>query len=168
MPTLQVLRHAQAQPYAANDRERRLTADGVAAARVVGRAIAATGVPDRVLVSVAQRARETLDVAMAAGGWDAEAVVVEALYGGGPDTALEVLADAHDAAAAAVLIVGHEPMCSALVGTLTGAQLRMRTATLASMEVGPGWDALDPSWCSLTSFLPVRLVQRLADGDSPQ
>lgn len=160
MAILQVLRHAQAQPFAARDHDRRLTADGAASARAVGRMLAVTGVPDRVLVSTSRRTRQTLDEAMRAGDWHADVVAVDALYGGGPTEVLEALATQADDRPS-VLVVGHEPWCSGLVGLLTGAQVRMSAAALATLQVGPGWDALDPGWCTLTSFIPAWLADRL-------
>jgi len=160
MAILQVLRHAQAQSFAARDHDRPLTADGAASARAVGRMLAVTAVPDLVLVSPSRRTRRTLDEAMHAGGWGAEVVPVDALYGGGPTDVLDALAtQAGDRAS--VLVVGHEPWCSGLIGLLTGAQVRMSAAALATLQVGPGWDALDPGWCTLTSFIPAWLVGRL-------
>lgn len=160
MATLQVLRHAQAQSFAARDHDRALTDDGTASARAVGRMLAVTGVPDRVLVSTSRRTRQTLDEAMRAGGWRADVVPVDVLYGGGPTDVLEALA-AEAGDHASVLLVGHEPWCSGLVGMLTGAQVRMSAASLATLQVGPGWDALDPGWCSLTSFIPAWIADRL-------
>lgn len=160
MPTLQVLRHAQAQAFAARDHERALTEDGSADARAVGRLIAVAGVPGRVLVSPARRTRQTLEEAMGAGSWDADVVATDALYGGDATEVLQALATgAGDHGS--VLLVGHEPWCSGVVGMLTGAQVRMGTASLATMQVGPGWDALDPGWCALTSFVPGWVMDRL-------
>lgn len=160
MAILQVLRHAQAQSFAARDHDRALTADGTASARAVGRVLAVTGVPDRVLVSTARRTRQTVDEAMLAGDWHADVVPIDVLYGGDPTDVLDVLA-AEAGDRASVLLVGHEPWCSGLVGMLTGAQVRMSAASLATLQVGPGWDALDPGWCSLTSFIPAWLAGRL-------
>lgn len=160
MATLHVLRHAQARSFAARDDDRALTEDGAESARAAGRLLAATGAPDRALVSPARRTRQTLDEAMRAGDWRAEVVAVDVLYGGGPADVLEALA-AEACDHASVLLVGHEPWCSGLVGMLTGAQVRMSAAALATLQVGPGWDALDPGWCSLTSFIPAWLAHRL-------
>jgi phosphohistidine phosphatase len=153
MPTLQVLRHGRAQSFAARDHERALTDQGAADARTVGRMLAVTGPPDIVLTSTARRARQTVDHAMAEGGWETDVVALDALYGGGPADVLEAVA-AESGDCGAVLLVGHEPWCSGLVGLLTGAQLKMGTAALATLQVGPGWDALDPGWCTLTSYIP--------------
>lgn len=154
MPTLLMLRHAQAQSFAARDHDRALTDDGVRAAQAVGRMVAKTGVPDQILVSTARRARQTLDVAMRAGGWAAATAALDALYGGGPDDVFEAL-HRHGGQSRTVLVVGHEPWCSATIELLTGARLRMATATLATLQVGPAWDALDPTWCVLESVVPL-------------
>lgn len=161
MPTLLLARHAQAQSYAAGDHERALTDDGVATARVLGRALAATQAPGVALVSSATRARQTLDVASGAGGWSCPTVALDDLYGGGPQDAVEALGG-HAGDADVALVVGHEPWCSGLVEVLTGARVRMSAATLVVMRVGPGWDGLDPSWCVLEWLAPPRVLTSLA------
>ena len=160
MPTLLLARHAQAQPFAARDHDRGLTDGGIAMARAAGAAIGATGVPDRALVSSAARAQQTLDEAMRAGDWSCGTVTLDELYGAGPHDVVDALGR-HAGSADLVLVVGHEPWCSGLVELLTGARVRMATATLAAMRVGPGWDALDPSWCVLEWFAPPAVVTGL-------
>lgn len=157
MPTLLVLRHAQAQTFAAADHDRALTGDGARAAQAVGRVIAATGVPDRTLVSSARRARETLEAARSAGGWDTATVALDALYGAAPADVLDALATHADGSEIA-LVVGHEPWCSALIEALTGARVGMAAAAIANVQVGPAWDDLDPSWCALRWLLPPWLA----------
>ncbi|MBW3604655.1 MAG: histidine phosphatase family protein [Actinobacteria bacterium] len=160
MPTLLVLRHAQAQPFAARDHDRALTVDGVAAARAAGRVVALTGVPDLVLLSTARRARQTVEAAMETGDWHPAIRPLDALYGGDPTEVLAALA-AHGADHRSVLVVGHEPWCSGVVGLLTGARAQLTTAALASMQVGPGWDALDPAWCTLQWLTPSWLTTQI-------
>lgn len=163
MSTLLVIRHAQAQAFAARDHDRALTADGAASARAVGRLIARTGPPDLALVSTARRARETLTAAMEGGGWAAPTVALDGLYGATPDAVVVTLAS-HGGDASTVLVVGHEPCCSGLVQVLSGARVRMATAALASMQVGPAWDVLDPDWCRLQWFASPALTAVLARG----
>jgi phosphohistidine phosphatase len=165
MPTLQVLRHAQARAFARRDHDRMLTADGAEAARAAGRVVVASGVPDLVLTSTARRAVETLRLAMDGGGWQSDVAELDALYGAAPDDVFTALA-ATAGARETVLIVGHEPWCSGLIGVLTGAQVRMATATLAVMEVGPGWRDIDPGWCSLTTLVPSWVAGRVGDATS--
>lgn len=148
MPKLLVLRHAAAQAFAATDRERALTDLGRHQAVVAGRALAAVGAPDATLVSTAQRARQTYAIAREAGGWDAAGTALDALYGGGVADVLAAIA-AHAACSGTLLLVGHQPWCAHLVAALSGARVRMDTAAIAALEVGPSWDALDPGWCAL-------------------
>lgn len=161
MPTLLLARHAQAQPFASRDHDRRLTDDGVAMARTLGGAVAATGVPDLAVLSSAARTRQTLDEAMDAGGWSCPAVPLDALYGGGPQDVLDALGE-HAGDAGRVLVVGHEPWCSGLVDVLSGARVRMGTATVACIGIGPGWDAPDPGWCVLEWLASPRVLADLA------
>lgn len=163
MPTLLMLRHGQAQPFAARDHERELTADGVTAARAAGCLIARSGVPDLVLASTAHRVGQTLDVAMQAGEWQADTEPLDALYSGGPSDVLEALAQ-HGGNLATVLVVGHEPWCSGVMDLLTGARAQMTTAALAGLQVGPAWDALDPGWCTLQWLAPSWLAMGIGVG----
>ena len=148
MPILFVMRHAAAQSYAAADRDRALTDVGRHQAAVAGRALAALGAPDTALVSTARRARQTYAIAHESGGWDAADTMLESLYGGGVEGVLMAIAE-HAARSATLLLVGHQPWCAQLVAALTGARVRMGTAAVAALEIGPSWDALDPGWCSL-------------------
>ena len=157
MSTLLVLRHAAAQHYAAADHERALTALGRRDAAAVGRALAATSVPDRALVSSARRARETFAAASEHGTWSSEVEVLDALYHGAAEDVIAAVAH-HGGDSDTLLLVGHEPWCSRLIGHLTGARVRMEAAALGSLQVGPAWDELDPQWCALQWFAPPRML----------
>jgi len=151
---LLVLRHAKSDwdvDYA-HDFERPLAPRGRAAARAVGAWLAERGqVPDRVLCSAARRARDTL--ALAAGAWGATEPptrVLDELYGASVRDVLALVAE-HAGDAERLLIVGHEPTCSELVGRLTGGvRVELPTAALARIDFpGPGWSALErgvPRW----------------------
>jgi phosphohistidine phosphatase len=162
MSTLLVLRHAAAEPYAAQDHERVLTARGRRDAATVGRALAVTQTPDRALVSSARRARETFVAASDHGAWTADVQVLDALYHGAPEEVLAAVAD-HAGGSETLLLVGHEPWCSGLIGLLTGARVRMEAAALASLQVGPSWDALDSQRCVLQWFASPRTLAGLVD-----
>ncbi|HSK97935.1 MAG TPA: hypothetical protein VK891_15030 [Euzebyales bacterium] len=162
MPTLLVLRHAAAQSHAASDHERVLTAQGRRDAATVGRALAVTQTPDRALVSSARRAHETFVTARDHGAWHADVEVLDALYHGAPDEVIAAVAD-HAGDSGTLLLVGHEPWCSGLIGLLTGARVRMEAAALGSLQVGPSWDALDPQWCALQWFATPRTLAGLVD-----
>jgi phosphohistidine phosphatase len=160
MPTLLVLRHAAAAPYAATDRERALTAQGRRDAATVGHALAQTQIPDRALVSSALRAQETLTTASDHGAWQTDARVLDSLYHGAADDVIAAVVD-HAEDSRTLLLVGHEPWCSDLIELLTGARVRMEAAALASLQVGPSWAALDPLGCVLQWFAPPRTLAGL-------
>lgn len=159
-PTLYLLRHGQAVAGGGDDHGRVLTAAGRRAAGAVGRWLVATGeAPHRVLSSSASRARETAEVAAHAGGWDVPLVVTRDLYLVDPARALAVVArEGRDAGR--LLVVGHEPTWSALVGVLTGATVDLPTATVACVELFAGrWDEVDGAVTGrLRWLLPGRLL----------
>jgi phosphohistidine phosphatase len=163
MSTLLVLRHAAAQSSAARDHERRLTDSGRREAEIAGRALAAVEPPDGALVSAAQRARETFDIARHHGGFNAEPHVLDDLYSGSVDGVIAAVA-AHGGSSRRLLLVGHQPWCSTLIEMLTGARVRMETGALASLQAGPSWDALDPQWCALQWFGSPRTLAAIAHG----
>lgn len=130
-----LMRHAKSEhPPGVPDRERPLSARGMASAAAVGRAVSDFGaVPDTILSSPAVRARETARIARSEGGWDATVELVDDLYDGGVADLLDALA----AGAGRVLVVGHEPTWSMAVSSLIGGgAIRMATAAVACLE-GP-------------------------------
>lgn len=163
MSTLLVLRHAAAQSSAARDHDRMLTASGRREAEIAGRALAAVEPPDGALVSAAQRARETFDIARHHGGFNAEPHVLDDLYSGSVDGVIAAVA-AHGGSSRTLLLVGHQPWCSTLIEMLTGARVRMDTGALASLQAGPSWDALDPQWCTLQWFGSPRTLAAIVRG----
>lgn len=112
------MRHAKAEPFAAEDRLRQLTDRGRAAAEDAGRWAAGQGVqPDHALVSPAVRTRQTWEAFARGCGTALEAVFDGSLYSGGIDTALECLRAVPDEARCVVL-VGHNPTVASLVQLL--------------------------------------------------
>ena len=107
MKRLILMRHAQAESRASGgDRARRLTAAGAGAAAETARQLAENGyAPDLVLVSTAQRTRETWAVAEASFP-GAEARFDADLYNADSETLLDL---AEAANAASVMVVGHNP-----------------------------------------------------------
>jgi phosphohistidine phosphatase SixA len=109
-----LVRHAEAGP-GEPDELRPLTIEGRAAARTLGRRLAAEASPDAVLASPLLRARETADEIARAAGLDAEA-----------DDRLAPGATAEDVLAAVagrgerVVVVGHQPDCGRIAAALTG------------------------------------------------
>src|SRR4051812_30219935 len=140
MPTLILLRHAKSDwSDGQDDRERTLAPRGLRGARAIGEFIARVAPPDIAITSPATRARETLRLAMEAGGLTCPARESERLYGGGVDALVDEvreLDDAHDVA----LVVGHEPTWSIAVGALTGgSDVRMPTAAAAAITFEGAW-----------------------------
>jgi phosphohistidine phosphatase len=137
---LWLLRHAEAEPRGAlPDEQRALTERGERQARAAGAALAALEVRlDAVLTSPRVRALETARLACAMRDDGLEPEVYAPLSAGFErEQALDVLAvrgpDAH------VLLVGHEPDLSRLVGELTGASVKLKKGGLAMIDMAyPG------------------------------
>lgn len=159
MRRLIVMRHAKSDWDAgAPDHERPLNRRGTEAAGRMGAFLTAAGqIPDLVLTSSATRAHTTAELAAAGGGWDAEIRVLADLYGTSPGGALGVIA-AEAGDANRLLVVGHEPTWSNLVGVLTGGSVRMATATAAGIDVNLAWKRLEPGSGELAFLFPPRLL----------
>jgi phosphohistidine phosphatase len=136
---LWLLRHAEAEPHGTRvDAERRLTPRGERQARAAGHALARLGASfDAVLFSPKVRAQKTAELAAGtwtkqqrglfraheslAGGFDARQAL-DALSGIPPDGRL--------------LLVGHEPDLSRVVGELTGGLVDLKKGGLAVVRLG--------------------------------
>jgi phosphohistidine phosphatase len=136
---LWLLRHAEAEPHGTRaDAERRLTERGLRQAEVAGLALARMGAGfAAALSSPKARARETAELALAqlpaeqapqmelheplAGDFQASQAL-EAIAGLGREGAL--------------LLVGHEPDLSGIVGDLTGGRVDLKKGGLAVLRLG--------------------------------
>ncbi len=139
MKTLLFLRHGKSDWDAdfSTDHERPLAGRGRSAAATMGRFIAACGVlPDRIVTSTAERARTTVEIAMAEGGWTAPVRETRALYMASPaDLLVQIRAEDDDADV--LLLVGHEPTWGMMVSRLIGGgAVRYPTAALARVDLG--------------------------------
>lgn len=161
MKTLLVMRHAKSDWNAdyGSDHERPLNERGVRSARRMGEVLTDTGrAPDLVITSTAVRARSTASLAKEAGKWDADLILEQELYGAGVDDAIEIASAAPDVNR--VMLVGHQPTWSALVATLTGERMDMKTATVAVIEFEiDAWSDLPNSKGRLMSTLQPRDYQ---------
>jgi phosphohistidine phosphatase len=135
---LWLLRHADAEPHGTRaDAERRLTGRGVRQAEVAGGALARMGVGfAAALSSPKARARETAELALAhmpaeqaprlelheplAGGFQAPQAL-DAMAGTGRESPL--------------LLIGHEPDLSGIVGELTGGRVDLKKGGLAVLRL---------------------------------
>jgi phosphohistidine phosphatase len=133
---LWLLRHADAEPRGAlPDEQRALTARGERQAHAAGAALAALGVRvDVVLSSPRVRALETARLACEALDEAIAPEIHEPLSAG--FNATDVLAllaarqpDAH------VLLVGHEPDFSGVIGELTAARVKLKKGGIARVDV---------------------------------
>jgi phosphohistidine phosphatase len=160
MRQLWLLRHAEAEPHGTRtDAERRLTTRGRQQARAAGVAIGRLRVAfDAILFSPRVRAGQTAELAAEAwseaqrgrmrvheplsGGFDAEQAL--ALIRGAP-------ADGR------LLLVGHEPDLSGVVGQLTGARVDLKKGGLAAVRLEGGGG-------ELVLLLRPRELALIADG----
>ena len=129
------LRHAKSDWHAGatDDLSRPLTDRGRAAAAAVGSFLAEAGhVPNLVLCSPAVRARQTVEIAIAAGDWTCPTDTVDELYYG---TVEDMVALACKRQVPVLMIIGHEPTISSTLDYLTGAELRMPTGALARVNL---------------------------------
>ncbi len=121
---LLVMRHAESGWDAASDFERTLTARGQQHARQMGEWLNGEGlVPDYVVASPAQRARETVLTVCAAVGVSEQQIVWEPeIYEASLQTLMTLL-QAIPEQAQRILMVGHNPGVAQLVQVLTGGHL---------------------------------------------
>jgi phosphohistidine phosphatase len=135
---LWVLRHAEAEPHGArSDAQRQLTARGRCQARAAGIALTRLGaVFDAVLFSPKVRARQTAE--LAAAEWSKEQRELLRLHpplaaGFGAPQALDALSVI--GSDGRLLLVGHEPDLSRVVGDLTGGRVDLKKGGLAVVRL---------------------------------
>jgi len=163
MKTLLVMRHAKSDWGAASggDHERALAGRGIKAARKVGRFLTDSGTtPDLVLSSTAVRALTTAELAAEAGEWDCEIVTSGDLYASDPERVLDVIRETGNGVQR-LLIAGHEPTWSTLVGWLIGGgRVRMPTAAVACLDLPRGdWVDLAPATCELRWLITPKTLK---------
>ena len=166
MKTLLVMRHAKSDWNTAfgGDHERGLARRGVKAAGRMGHFLTNAAVsPDLVLSSTAVRALTTAELAAQAGGWDCKIVTNPDLYASDRERVLEVIHKT-DNGCDRLLIAGHEPTWSSLVGWLIGGgTVRMPTAAVACLDLPKGeWFDLGPSTCELRWLVTPKMLKEKA------
>jgi phosphohistidine phosphatase len=154
---LLLLRHAEAEPQAANDEARTLTEKGRRQAANVGRFCAGHDLlPEIILSSPVLRARETAKIVAHELGLSKLVQVEEFLtIGMSPESALSGL-DKYSRKAS-VMLVGHEPDFSRLSGVLIGGlpgSVHFRKATLLSVSL----QDLKPGTATIEFLIPVRCL----------
>ena len=143
MVRLYVMRHGKSDWDAVytHDRDRPLADRGVQAAKQMGRFLTRLGEPPELVVtSSATRAATTVDFARRAGGWDCPIRETPDLYTNGAARVLAVIRrHGVEAGADSMLLAGHEPWCSELVGELVGSALvHFPTAAIARVDLPIG------------------------------
>jgi phosphohistidine phosphatase len=138
---LWLLRHGDAEPHGTRpDAERRLTERGRRQAHVAGVALARTEVVfGAILASPKARARETAEVALARmSEAQRELLELHPQLAGGVQ-AREVL-DLLDGVGESgpLLLIGHEPDLSGIVGELAGGRVDLKKGGLAVVRLGAG------------------------------
>ncbi|MGH3445353.1 MAG: SixA phosphatase family protein [Nocardioidaceae bacterium] len=157
-----VMRHAKAEPYAADDRSRALVARGRAAAIDAGRHLAAIeAVPDHAVVSSAERTSQTWQALAQACGSTAPADFDDTVLTASATVVLERLRQV-PAEACTVAFVGHNPVATHLCQLLDdgeGDPDAMRgllrgfpAAALAVFEVRRPWRELGAETGRLVDF----------------
>lgn len=164
MKTLLVMRHAKSDWGAAfsRDHDRPLNSRGEKTARRMGRFLTDTGtIPDLVVSSTAVRALTTVELAAKAGRWRCSIVTDPSLYASDPDRVLEVLAGV-DPDVDLLLIAGHEPTWSGLVGRLMGGgRVHMPTAAVACLDLPHGsWADLSDGVCELRWLVTPKMLKK--------
>ena len=159
---LLVLRHAKSawDTGARTDFERPLSKRGRRDAPRMGRFLAGEGlVPDHVVSSPAERARQTVLAVCTELGFDEAAIRWdERVYHATTGALMDVLAES-PASASRVLIAGHNPGLEMLVQTLCRERVPMPhdyklmpTAAVAHLEIDCPWSEIDGGVANLLSL----------------
>jgi phosphohistidine phosphatase len=162
--TLVLLRHANAEGWAADDAERVLAPHGVDAAGRVGDWLREQGIqPDAALVSAAVRTRQTWSLVAEHAGWQLMPEVEAGLYTAGPDAVLDLIRITEESVGT-LLVLGHNPTIHYLAQLLSDGQgdvaaenellTGFAPATLAVFEVDVPWDRLSQGYGRLVAVRP--------------
>jgi phosphohistidine phosphatase len=160
MPTLYLLRHAKSSwddPGLA-DHDRPLAQRGRRNAEALAAHLrTARIVPELVLCSTAQRARETLAAVLPAFDGETEILVERGLYGSSAEELVERLRAVPDSVGS-TMVVAHNPGLEELASRLAGdeAPERLPTAALVELVSGDTWATLGESPCRVVSTTAPR------------
>jgi phosphohistidine phosphatase len=145
MKTLYILRHAKSSWDDASlaDRDRPLNGRGERDAPRMGELMRHEGfVPDVIVCSPAQRAKETANAVKDAAGLGSEIVFDTRIYEASPSALRQVTAEIGNESTSA-LLVGHNPGIEGFIRYLTGRAESMPTAALAVIDLDISeWEAV--------------------------
>ena len=169
MKTILIMRHAKSDWHsnAGTDHDRPLNDRGRAASGVMGSFLSdRRQVPQTVLVSSALRARSTVDLAVAAGGWTCPIVIVPQLYTDSPDEIMNLIR-AQDDLIDSLMLAGHEPTSSSLAGALVGGEsFSFPTAAIARIDFPIDvWDRIECGCGHLEWFVTPKTIQSFETSD---
>jgi phosphohistidine phosphatase len=162
---LVLIRHAKAETAGSSDASRTLAARGRRDASAVGRWLAEHDIePDLVVISPAQRTRETWDLVLGELGATPRATVDPRIYENTIDDLLAVLQEAEPGVGTLVM-VGHNPSIEQLAFTLddgSGPASREEmnggfpTSGVAVLSVAGDWADIGPDKATLEQFAAPR------------
>lgn len=134
---LYILRHGKSDWKAKfkTDHERPLAERGIEAAKSMGAHLSKVGQqPDTILSSTAKRAFDTANLALEFGQWESSIVSTRNLYLSSVEETIELIQSSDDDIKK-LMIVTHEPLCSALIAELAmGAHVKFPTASVARVD----------------------------------
>ena len=136
MKTIYLMRHAKSKrgPEYVTDYERPLAKRGKKNAAQMGQFLVERDcLPDLILSSSAERARDTTVRLVEAADYQGQVHFTEALYDTEDETYLDMVWDLDDTIAS-VMFVGHNPTTAMVVESLCGVWLDMPTAAVARVD----------------------------------
>ena len=161
MKTIFVLRHAKSSwnDPGLSDFERPLNARGLKAAPFMGKLMRERNyVPELIVSSSAQRARQTAELAAEAGAFGDVIRFEKRIYESTPQTLISIAAQIDERISAAML-VGHNPGFEGLVKLLTGELEEMPTAALAVVDLDiNSWRKIGPRTGQLRELIRPKQV----------
>ena len=132
-----IYRHAKSDWSAVygSDHDRPLALRGIKSAKIMGRMLGSSGqVPEIVITSTALRAKQTLEFSRLEGDWNSKIIENEKLYFESAEEIFQIIQSLSDKYSS-VMLVGHEPKCSALVRLMIGGgEVTFKTATMARID----------------------------------
>jgi phosphohistidine phosphatase len=156
MKTLYVLRHAKSSwdDSSLSDFERPLNGRGKKTAPFMGELMSSKNfVPEVIICSPAERAKQTAFLVKQAAHFDAEIQFENGIYESGTHNLLYIVSGINDEYDSA-MIVGHNPGFEGIVETLCGDYERMPTAALAVIDLDiESWSDAKPNCGNLREIL---------------
>lgn len=164
MLSLTLLRHGKSDwTNDLNDHDRPLAPRGIRSAKAIGNFLSMSEqVPSLVITSSAQRARDTLQLAIRQGNWDSKIEIDARLYATTTDAVIERI---HEVTASAkhLMLVGHEPTWSELTAALTNnnGSFRFPTGAMARIDFDiDNWSQLQKNDGELRWLIPPKLLTK--------